>query len=166
VPGPRLFFTANDGVALGLWKTDGTDAGTVRVNAVPFSDMTVFNGKLYFAASDNALDVELWKTDGTDAGTVRVKDINPGVDGSWPSQLTVFNGALYFTANDGVAGAELWKTDGTDAGTVRVKDINPGAVDSFPDCLRSSMGRCISGLPTVFRDNFGRPTAPMPEQCA
>src|SRR5438309_6343035 len=91
---------------------------------------TVFNGALYFAASDGDLGLELWKSDGTN--TVMVKDINTGPNGSSPSGFTVFNGALYFAASDGNLGLELWKTDGTVGGTVLVKDINPGANGSFP----------------------------------
>ena len=137
-----LYFAASDGVSgTELWKTNGTNAGTVRVKDIspggsgsgssPFG-LTVFNGALYFAASDGVSGSELWKTDGTDAGTVRVKDINPGVSDSFPDASIVFNGALYFRAFDAAAGYELWKTDGTEAGTVRVKDINPGAESALP----------------------------------
>jgi len=137
--GPGLFFAASDGASgVELWKTNGTDAGTVCVKDIngagsssPFG-LTVFNGALYFLANDGVSGVELWKSDGTIAGTVLVKDINPGPVGSSPFGFTVFkgindgaNGALYFAADDGTSGVELWKTDGTSVGTVRVKDINP-----------------------------------------
>ena len=141
-----LYFSANDGVSgEELWKTDGTEAGTVRVKDINLtlqgglpagsfpSDFTVFNNALYFSAYDGVTGDELWKSDGTEAGTVRVKDIDPRVGfsgplGSLPSRFRVFNNALYFSASDGVNGTELWKTDGTEAGTVLVKDINPGVV--------------------------------------
>ena len=118
------------------WKTDGTAAGTVRVQNTPFaytaSGITEFNGAFYFQAYDDGVTgFELWKTDGTDAGTVLVKDINPSTAlGSFHyrfSDFTVFNGALYFQANDGVNGFELWKTDGTTEGTAMLKDINTAA---------------------------------------
>src|SRR6266545_6622960 len=139
----RYFSAVSDGVNdFELWKTDGTEAGTVRVKDInlgpggsdPFG-FTVFNNALYFAANDGTSGHELWKTDGTEAGTVRVKDINPGAGGSAHFSsfgLTVFNNALYFLANDGTSGMEFWKTDGTEAGTVRVKDINLGPGDSDP----------------------------------
>jgi len=123
-----LYFSADDGTGRGLWKTDGTDAGTVRVKDIRvFSEFTVFNGALYFSVDDGTSGFELWKSDGTGAGTVRVKDIDPS-----GGEFTVFNGALYFGADDGTSGFELWKSDGTGAGTVRVKDINPGAGYSYP----------------------------------
>ncbi len=144
------FFSADDGVTgPELWKSDGTEAGTVRVKDINPSPgagssprgLTVFNNALYFSASDGSTGVELWKTDGTEGGTVRVKDIAPGVGSiggileplsSSPSGFTVFNNALYFSADDGATGIELWKTDGTEGGTVRVKDINPGPGGSDP----------------------------------
>jgi ELWxxDGT repeat protein len=127
-----LVFRANDGATgAELWKSDGTDAGTVPVkdindsgtNGSYPSELTVSNGTLYFRVDDGTgTGAELWKSDGTDAGTMMVKEIN-NIDGSDPSELTVFNGMVYFRADDGT-GAELWKSDGTDAGTVMVKDIN------------------------------------------
>ena len=94
--------------------------------------LTNVDGTLYFEASNATDGFELWKSDGTAAGTVMVKDINPGPDGSNPSDLTNVNGTLYFEANDGPNGAELWKSDGTAAGTVMVKDIDPGPTSSDP----------------------------------
>ena len=134
-PSSVRYFSANDGVnGAELWKTDGTEAGTVMVKDInttgsgsnPFG-FTVLNGTTYFAANDGMNGLELWKTDGTTAGTVMVRDINAAAGtGSNPFGFTVFNGALYFNAGDGATGRELWKTDGTAAGTRLVRDINPG----------------------------------------
>ena len=125
-----------------LWKTDGTAAGTVRVQdsntAISFAyGFTEFNGAFYFQADDNVNGFELWKTDGTDIGTVLVKDINPAAGVATFhyrfADFTVYNDALYFQANDGVNGFELWKSDGTAAGTVMVRDINAATgAGSFP----------------------------------
>ena len=133
-----LFFTANDGPqSRGLWKSDGTAAGTALVkNTSPPGPnsaqyMRNVNGTLFFSANDWTTGDELWKSDGTAAGTVLVKDINPGGGASHPTKLTNANGTLYFVADDGTHGRELWKSDGTANGTVLVKDINPGAADSI-----------------------------------
>jgi ELWxxDGT repeat protein len=140
-----LFFSANDGVnGQELWKSDGTDAGTVMVKDIlpgagtsDAYDLTNVNGTLFFTANDGVNGQELWKSDGTTAGTTLVKDIFPGVSSiegpysSDPAVLTNVNGMLYFNANDGVHGYELWKSNGTSAGTVLVKDIFPGSNSSF-----------------------------------
>jgi ELWxxDGT repeat protein len=130
-----LFFFSRSGGTTGLWKSDGTEAGTVLVSAfADLNQLTNVNGTLYFTASD-----ELWKSDGTAAGTMAVKDINPAGDSS-SGNFTNVNGTLYFTASDGVSGIELWKSDGTAAGTVMVKDISPGGADSLPNQLTDVNG--------------------------
>ena len=135
-----LFFTADDGISgEELWKSDGTEAGTVRVKDIRpgggnsyLSDLTDVGGTLFFRADDGSGGRDLWKSDGTEAGTVRVKDIFPGsfFYGLQPGDLTNVNGTLFFSAFDGT-GLELWKSDGTSAGTVRVKDIRPGSGSSL-----------------------------------
>ncbi|PAP76337.1 ELWxxDGT repeat protein [Rubrivirga marina] len=143
--GGALYFAADDGAhGIELWRTDGTETGTVLVkdirpgpdgsvdppNRTDF-DLTPFKGALYFQASNGTDGYELWRTDGTAAGTALVKDIQPGAESGFPQSFVGFDGALYFAANDGTAGIELWRTDGTAAGTVLVKDILPGPGDGF-----------------------------------
>ena len=139
--GSTAFFTATTPQhGLELWKSDGTEAGTILVKDIragslgsnilsyppPSSWLTNVGGTLFFVANDGGTGTELWKSDGTEAGTVRVKDIRAGLDSSSPSLLTNVGGTLFFVAHDGVTGAELWKSDGTEAGTVLVKDTRPG----------------------------------------
>lgn len=133
--GNDVYFTAVDAVAgRELFKTDGTEAGTVMIKDIypgagnSISTVShkaaVSNGKVYFAANDGPTGTELWATDGTEAGTYLVKEL-VRVDGrSQPNNLTAFNGALYFTASSSDnALPELWKTDGTEAGTVMVRNL-------------------------------------------
>jgi len=140
------FFKATDPVhGEELWKSDGTQAGTVMIKDIfpgsggstiqPYM-MAAVNGTLFFTAQDGDHAIELWKSDGTEAGTVMVKDINPGFASSAPTSLINFNGTLFFACQDGVNGGELWKSDGTEAGTVMVKDISPGSGNSSPNSLR------------------------------
>ncbi|MFQ5514999.1 MAG: ELWxxDGT repeat protein [Myxococcota bacterium] len=146
--GGILFFNANDGtIGIELWKSDGTEAGTVLVkDTLPGAVVTTFfwftnvNGTLFFAAGGRPTETELWRSEGTEPGTVLVKDINPGVFGSSPSDFVNVNGTLFFAADDGVNGSELWKHDGTPTGTVLVKDVRPGAGSSFPRLLTNSNG--------------------------
>ncbi|MBW4614810.1 MAG: DUF4347 domain-containing protein [Desmonostoc vinosum HA7617-LM4] len=132
-----LYFYAQDYSGIvdykrGLWKSDGTESGTVLIkeDISVFFEWTNINSTFYFGSIDGKYGYELWKSDGTENGTKLVKDINPGSDGSNPSWLININDTLYFSANDGKNGVGLWKSDGTTAGTVLVKDINPG-FDSF-----------------------------------
>jgi ELWxxDGT repeat protein len=137
--GGTLYFVASDGMhGDELWRSDGTEAGTVMVKDIvpgeggssyPTRDPTSSTGvgeTLYFVASDGTHGYELWRSDGTEAGTVMVKDIWPGEERSYPDQLTDIGGTLYFEAGDGTHGRELWRSDGTEAGTVMVRDIWPG----------------------------------------
>ncbi|MCH8921734.1 MAG: tandem-95 repeat protein, partial [Planctomycetes bacterium] len=134
------FFVANDG-AIGseLWKSDGTQAGTMLVKDIREEDgvgsypynLTAVDGTLFFTVNDGVTGSELWKSDGSEAGTVLVKDIRDGDGVGWhPANLTNVDGTLFFTADDGESGTELWKSDGTETGTVLVKDIQPGS--SYP----------------------------------
>ena len=99
--GGTVYFRASDGASGSeLWKSDGTEAGTVLLKDInpgsassgP-SGFTAVGGSVFFSANDGISGVELWKSDGTPAGTVLVKDIRPGVGASSiPSNLTNFGG--------------------------------------------------------------------------
>jgi ELWxxDGT repeat protein len=147
--GGRLFFVANDGLhGSELWKTDGTEAGTVLVEDIrpgPASSFANFgfgtesragsiHGMLLFGADDGTHGQELWRSDGTAQGTSLVEEINPFFQtaGAGANPLGVIDGILFFATYDGVHGSELWRTDGTKAGTTLVKDIYPGPQGSDP----------------------------------
>jgi ELWxxDGT repeat protein len=97
----------------GVYKSDGTPAGTVRLSdAAGAWGFTAAAGRLFFAAvpaGSQSAQSELYVTDGTPAGT---RLVDPALS------LSVFDGMLpvgdllYFTAY-GPQGAQLWQTDGT-----------------------------------------------------
>jgi ELWxxDGT repeat protein len=136
------------GTQSGLFRSDGTDAGTVLLMTLPrrttsAPDVTTFTavGNLVYFSLEDSRGRELWRTDGTPAGTFLVRDIVPGPGSSWPSRLTALNGRLYFTATTPGLGTELWESDGTEAGTRLVQDIAPGILSSAPEELVASGGR-------------------------
>lgn len=118
-----LFFAGSD---RGLWKSDGTQAGTVIVKNVPGAEpssspraLKTLAGRVYFTTSG-----QLWASDGTEAGTARIA---PGLSFTVSTILAELNGEVYFMADDGTHGTEMWKTDGTEAGTGLIKDIRLGS---------------------------------------
>jgi ELWxxDGT repeat protein len=119
----------------GLWRTDGTEAGTRELSA-PESQPCCLRaalGRAFFIADDGIHGQEPWTSDGTAAGTRMLADVNPGPQGSIPRNLIEFQGKLWFTAfgQDGPPGG-LWTSDGTAAGTVLVKSLAGLSDDSLP----------------------------------
>lgn len=132
-----------------LWKTDGTDLGTVLIKNFPTVTSTVNTGifysnsqntenwsingnTMYFNGYDAATGPELWVSDGTSAGTMMVKDIYPGTVGGNPLGFTKLGSTICFVAKDPANNYQLWKTDGTAAGTQIVTVVNPaGAIAEF-----------------------------------
>ncbi|MCW8922810.1 MAG: hypothetical protein OQK69_04155, partial [Gammaproteobacteria bacterium] len=111
VNGIAFFTQYNQFSGTELWKSDGTEAGTVLVKDIyvgsysssPY-ELTNVNGTVFFTAKTTGEGYELWKSDGTEAGTVLVKDIEPGSGDSSPYHLTNVNGTLFFiasTSNEG-----------------------------------------------------------------
>ncbi|MGN8225295.1 T9SS type A sorting domain-containing protein [Gracilimonas sp. BCB1] len=124
-----------------LWKTDGTKAGTKKLVESIFNLFnyhhtdfaTVYNGRIYFAASDDGYGQahvsgrELWMTDGTPEGTMYVANLRTGIDrgepdGSDPENLRLLNGKLYFTAEGDSLGREIWMTNGLPQRYAQIKD--------------------------------------------
>jgi ELWxxDGT repeat protein len=126
-----LYFAAYDGIDCSIWKTNGTESGTIKVITIPISGVydtkrVVINAtdnKIFFKSNTNNSSYgnhSLWSSDGTQAGTLFL--------GLWSNTATqfkkniVFNNSLFFTVNSNSAGRTLMKTDGTISGTIVVKE--------------------------------------------
>ena len=135
----KLFFVANDSLIQAAFVSDGTAAGTIKLQSIypdgvsynNVNSFTVFNNRLYYYT----LGFEkrkLWSTDGTVSGT---KIEHPDL----PEPFTVFfefKNMLYFGAGyDDGRNLELWRTDGTANGTAVFKDINT-FMGSYPKDLK------------------------------
>src|SRR5690606_8518968 len=118
------YFVSNDGVSGNeLWRSDGTEAGTVLVRDLHegpapagIDEIVVMGDTVLVAATDGVIGKELWKVDPVTGELVLVKDIVYGaLDGR--NSLTAVDGKLFFNADTPDFGYELWVTDGTEAGT-------------------------------------------------
>jgi len=130
VVGNNIFFSAADDDTHGfeLWKSDGTEAGTVMVKDIDpaaFSssspkELANINGELFFRAKGSpAAGDQPWTSDGTEAGTQQWASIRPA-NFSGARTFTLAGGSVFFAANDGTNGLELW------AGEATTLDVAPG----------------------------------------
>jgi ELWxxDGT repeat protein len=136
VVGDTLFFAASTPSGIELWKTDGTEAGTVMVkdiwpgtgSSIP-EWFTAVGDTLYFSAESSNLNRQLWESDGTAEGTQPLTSFPSGQGSSLVYPGAALGGKLLFAADapdaNDVRGSELWTTDGTPAGTTLLKNINP-----------------------------------------
>jgi ELWxxDGT repeat protein len=119
-----LFFTRpvrSAGVVVDeLWKSDGTENGTVRVEALLSNvrEAINLNGQLFFRAGAD----ELWKSDGTESGTELANKLSLA-SGYFPWSFVIVGNDLFFSVHNSPHEWELRKTDGTTTGTILVKDI-------------------------------------------
>jgi ELWxxDGT repeat protein len=135
---PSYFVSYNNHVYFSnnfrLWRTDGTEGGTLELEPSISPFPTVALGDLYFQGrGQGGSGGQLWRA-GTGLDTAEeVAVINPGAFAQINS-ITEFQGALYFSATDqGVNNVEreLWTSDGISSAS-EVKDIRPGPEGSNP----------------------------------
>ena len=83
-------------------------------------DFTVFNGQVFFAATDAGGNHGLWVTNGTPPGTHELTGIGGAASNLNPGSLLAFNGELLFGGNDSSGNSGLWVSNGTSAGTSEI----------------------------------------------
>lgn len=144
-----LYFFGNDGTGLDLWRTNGTEAGTVL--SVDLDDtphdgvsswygLTTVNDIMFFTRNYNTyyddegyytgdVTAELWKTNATAAGTVLVHQ-SEGYTNNYLSHFLAWNGKLYYFQSIGDY-AYHWVSvsDGTTEGT---QNLHLSAIDGGP----------------------------------
>lgn len=132
----QLYFATNffDGSAV-LWRSNGTEAGTVQVKSFPPASVSTVRmgglvpvgNKVFFQFEDPGTGKELWVSDGTGAGTHLVKDVTPGPADTRFAFTAAQNGRLTFIREwkfaPGNPQVEVWRSDGTAAGTMEVANF-------------------------------------------
>jgi ELWxxDGT repeat protein len=108
-----------------LWKSDGTQAGTVQVNGGATwsspTNLIAVNSTLFIEAW-NGTNYEVFAGNGTAAGTTQLTSFT-GLSGIL-SNGAIFNGKLYFVVAGTGIGTQLWVSNGTAAGTTLVKQLS------------------------------------------
>ena len=132
--GDTVFFVGNDDInGAELWKTDGSEEGTLIVkNISPGSKSTYirhlksFGDRVLFVASANNQEIsQLWTSDGTENGTIPLHEVDITTNlSTFNFEFIEFENKVYFVANSKIHGHELWVTDGTADGTKLFKDFN------------------------------------------
>jgi ELWxxDGT repeat protein len=150
--GKHLFFIAEPSAGIEspstaeLWVTDGTAAGTQRVQESSGAFIATV-GDLLFLVEDN----QLWRSDGTRAGTFSLSAAL-GPDNTSPGPVAVLGGVLYFISyrfvnSDLTFSEQLWRSDGTVAGTYLLADVGPGLYDYHQDALIVAGNRLFFDAP-------------------
>ena len=137
------FFNAEDDdldADRGLYRTDGTPAGTIKLNLSYVPDtppsvnnyastkaekLTALGNKIIFAGDNIANYGEIWSSDGTQAGTIALERFQPTLTNVKPvmDMATLGNEVMYGVVNSSNRSL-LKKTDGTAAGTSIVYDFS------------------------------------------
>ena len=123
----------------GLWRSDGTPAGTAPIATFhaatrrkrPFIGRLFVDADAIFFTVGRQRRLELWRSDGTGGGTGRVAELPlaPGANG----RGLVFNGTFLdgvllfsYVKDFDASSSNLWRSDGTEAGTAPVTQVGIG----------------------------------------
>ena len=135
--GDAVYFEARrDGHGGGIWRSDGTEAGTGPVLEVPgdtvLQDLHPLGGRWIFSVgSPSGAPAALWTAD---AGFTQASPL-AGCPEGCPSFIGsidfLANGSWLFAGTGAARGIEPWVTDGTGPGTRRLADACPGTCDGI-----------------------------------
>ena len=100
----KLYFVNTDNNTQQIWATDGTTTGTIKLKEIAntsadaITNLTVYNGNVYFAIQNNNSAV-LYNTDGITGNTKTANGFTANANTFTKiTDLTSHNGYLYFTA--------------------------------------------------------------------
>jgi ELWxxDGT repeat protein len=128
MPDNLVLFRANTGIDTGLWVSDGTSAGTWRLNDNAVTFIANFTYPSFTPLGDKDLFGTLnglFVTDGTSSGTSELSVAGTFVDFQ-PENLLRLGSEVLFTGLDANQKDGLWVTDGTSAGTSELSVAGAG----------------------------------------
>ncbi len=127
------FFNAMDGSSAdrGLYRTDGTPGGTIKLNltypnyiSTKADKLTALGDKVIFAGNNSANFGEIWASDGTQAGTVVIERFQPTLGSGAVQDMARLGSVVLYAVVDNNNHTLLKKTDGTIAGTSLVYEFS------------------------------------------
>ena len=131
------YFFADDGLnGYGLWKTDGSEEGTILVknyhNTMTPYQIFDFKGKVHFIVYSKESGNQLWASDGTSEGSICITaDANIGVSSATVVGDTIYLDAGKIDKRGQYFNNQLWKTDGTTAGIKKITDFEGYGADNL-----------------------------------
>jgi ELWxxDGT repeat protein len=155
--GALYFIVAGTTAGGELWTSDGTAAGTRRVQTFvgnnPVKDLTVAGDRMFLTTGYK----NVYVTDGSDNGATLLATIgnggtfSGGVNTGGIANVRAVGGTIFFSVNDTVNGIELWAADPTHAWLV--KDIYTGSFGSSPNNLVAHNGRLYFAASDIAHGN-------------
>lgn len=128
-----------------LYRTDGTEAGTVDLKVFSGGTESVvvrgfqeMDGLLYMALERGTHEIELWVTDGSEAGTRYLADMGP-IEPRW----TAGGGYIYFAPDSPEDQGKIYQTDAN--GTTPSVFVSLGSTKSISDVAVNG-GRVLIAL--------------------
>ncbi|MFY2559488.1 hypothetical protein ACN469_17780 [Corallococcus terminator] len=144
-----------------LWRSNGTDAGTVQVKVFPAGvfaegDAVAVGSRYFFQLYDQPTGMnQLWVSDGSASGTQFVRAFTPDNLGPALRSATAINGRLVFFHLTQSSTTDLWSSDGTSAGTVLLANLTGVLELYFNNTLQVGNGllffRAQGGATTLWR---------------
>ncbi len=134
------FSKYSDEIGSELWKSDGTEGGTILVENINKSKYGInkdrlisLNSNLVFTVGNGSSNLGIWKY--SDTNTSLLKATNSEPNNSKITSFTKYNNEIYFTGFDKFHGYELWKISNNETETGMVHDIMDGKASSSPKHL-------------------------------
>jgi ELWxxDGT repeat protein len=131
--GNTVYFRATDGTSgYQLWKSDGSEAGTVRVSNIAdgvsqYCNFPIVNGKIFFNSYSGP---DYWQYDPV-AGIVSPTGypFYNYFENNYSRNARFIGSHLYYAGTDSIYGSEMWLSDGSPFTTRRIQETH--LIDNF-----------------------------------